>query len=745
MEKSFMPKEDGVELRWLFMVIRRWWWLILGLGLLAGIIAFVATSWKPPVYQATATLLIQPSVSTRTNEYNALVAGERLALTYGQMLKGRPVLEEVISKLGLDETPGALADKMSVEPVKDTQLIRLTVTGSSPEQGAVLANAIAEAFIAQVKTLNAERYAGSMTSMHSRAETLSAQIDETQSKMDALSASKMEDEAELTRLENSLAEYRSDYRVLQQEYQSLQLTVVQLMDNTSVFEAAEVPDNPAQSSHTVTATLLIDQSLITGGASSSTFVASDRLAATYSQMLMGRPVLQEAITQLGLEENADALKARVKAEPIPETQLIRLSVTDTNPNQAALIANAIAEAFLSQTQSLLAQPYSDRLASLKQQIDEFSSLMEQSQSEIETLTASRVQEDAELTRLETLLTEYRTDYRTLQQNLEQADLSAADVADAVVVAEPARAPQGPAGHRMLYVLVAAAVGMAIGVAMAFLLEYLNDKIETLEDVSETLGLSTVGTIAQLTNGDSKLVMVAQPHSPVAEAFRVLATNVRFSSVNHPLRTLLVTSPNPQEGKSTTTANLAAAMAETGLRVVAVDADLRHPRLHKFFGLEARKGLTASLVEGNTDGNLQSSVVEGLRVLASGALPANPTWLTGSQRMRELLEELTEMADLVLIDSPPILHLADTAVLAQAVDGVLLVLLAGHTRTQDAQSAVKSLHQVGANLVGVVLNAAPIGKGSYYSYYTTGRPKPKNRLARWFQGMGARLAPHGKRQ
>jgi capsular exopolysaccharide synthesis family protein len=167
------------------------------------------------------------------------------------------------------------------------------------------------------------------------------------------------------------------------------------------------------------------------------------------------------------------------------------------------------------------------------------------------------------------------------------------------------------------------------------------------------------------------------------------------------------------------------MAQAGLKVIAVDADLRRPRLHQLFNfalpVEAAGngtpwGLTGSLLEGCPNGWLQSTQAEGLRFLPSGALPPNPIELISSQRLRQLLNELAQQADIVLVDSPPVLAVADVAMLAQAVDGVLLVLQAGRTSREAAEHAAESLGQVGANLIGVVLNGISTHKGSYYHYH-----------------------------
>jgi non-specific protein-tyrosine kinase len=248
-----------------------------------------------------------------------------------------------------------------------------------------------------------------------------------------------------------------------------------------------------------------------------------------------------------------------------------------------------------------------------------------------------------------------------------------------------------------------------------LLEYLNDTVSTSEDVRRMTGLNLLSTIGRFSTGEKELAVFAEPRSAIAESFRVLATNLRFANIDKPLRTLLVTSPYPKEGKSIVAANLAAALAQKEQRVVLVDADLRLPRLHDLFGFPRSKGLSNALLSGNIDGNLQPTQSVQLRVLSGGHTPPNPTELVSSLRMRKMLDSLSQDADLVVIDCPPVLPVADAATLAASVDGVLLVLRSGQTRGQAARQAVERLRQVQANILGVVLNEVPTHGDGYYHY------------------------------
>ncbi len=221
----------------------------------------------------------------------------------------------------------------------------------------------------------------------------------------------------------------------------------------------------------------------------------------------------------------------------------------------------------------------------------------------------------------------------------------------------------------------------------------------------------------LDDRSSSLVTLTTPRSPVSEAYRTLRTNLEFSSLDKPLKTLVVTSPGPEEGKSTTLANLAVTMAQAEKEVILVDCDLRRPSQHEIFGQSNDVGLTTMVVDEKAMSQppLLEIGVPGLLLLPSGPLPPNPSELVGSRRMQEIIAALSERADVVLFDAPPIIAVTDAAVLASRVDGVLLVVKAGGTKREHAQKAKALLDKVNAHLVGAVLNNVKLDT-SYYSYY-----------------------------
>ncbi len=219
------------------------------------------------------------------------------------------------------------------------------------------------------------------------------------------------------------------------------------------------------------------------------------------------------------------------------------------------------------------------------------------------------------------------------------------------------------------------------------------------------------------NRSDRLVTLTNPRAPVSEAYRTLRTNLEFSSLDKPIKTMVVTSPGPEEGKSTTLANLAVTLAQAEKQVILVDCDLRRPSQHELFGLSNSAGLTTMVVddEAMKKPPLLDTEVAGLRLLPSGPLPPNPSELVGSRRMAEIIAMLSEQADIVLFDAPPVIAVTDAAVLASRVDGVLLVVKAGGTKRDQARKAKALLDKVNAHLVGAVLNNVKMDT-SYYRYY-----------------------------
>ncbi len=484
--------------------------------------------------------------------------------------------------------------------------------------------------------------------------------------------------------------------------------------------AAYVTSRMATPIYDATATLHIVQGQKVGGPDYSSILMSEQLAQTYARMLSGQPIVDEAAARLGVE--ADDLD--VTSSPIRDTQLIQLSVQGPDPRVAADMANTIPTVFVEWNQKAQAARYADSIGSLSREMQQVEGDMEDAQASLEAARAAQTPDPAEVARLETLLAQYRSTYDGLLQSYEQIRVAQAQGVDLLTVFEPAEVPEFPSQPRTrTNTMLAAVVGAMLAVGVAFLVEYLDDTLKLPEDVARAGGLATFATIARLPGqppaGEPPL-MASLPDSAIAEAYRVLRTNLEFATLgmHHSSVSLLVTSALPVEGKSTTLANLGIALAQEGKRVLLVDTDLRRPTLHKQFDLPNTGGLTSLYLQPDADPRqaIQPTLIDGLSVLTSGPLPSNPAEMLGFPHTAAILERLAPLADYVILDSPPVLSVADASILAQRVDGIVMVAEAGKTRSDVFRRAVAALQAVNARLLGVVLNKLTARPGSYYYHY-----------------------------
>ena len=472
-------------------------------------------------------------------------------------------------------------------------------------------------------------------------------------------------------------------------------------------------------------TLMIGQVIDKPDPTYADFYTIERLAQTYAEMIKREPILRAAAKALNpeFEDQWRSLRSQVGVNLVPGTQLIEIRVTDTNPQSAKAIADELA----GQLKKRVTPKITDEREFIESQKASFPDKIKAAQTEIQkleeelgqTFSARQIQElQNQINSLQSQINTWQMAYAQYEMLLGSNGVKVLDIIEEAAVPT---VPIGP--NRMMQVLLAAAIGLILAVGAAFLIEALDDTLKSPDDITKTMGLSILGAITRITGETpaERLITVRHPKSPISEAYRVIRTNLQFSSLDKPLRTLVVTSPNPKEGKSTTLANLGVVMAQAGKSVVLVDSDLRRPTLHKIFQVPNREGLTNALLQDTPvlNGQLQETGVENLRILTSGPLPPNPSELLGSKKMQRLLEQLKDQADLVLLDTPPALAVTDAAVLATQTDGVLVVTDAARTRRGAARQAVESLRKVGARLTGVAVNRlSPRGPGrySYYYYY-----------------------------
>ncbi len=346
----------------------------------------------------------------------------------------------------------------------------------------------------------------------------------------------------------------------------------------------------------------------------------------------------------------------------------------------------------------------------------------------ENSSGSKSNNQARQDQLQAALSLYQQIYSNLLNNYEAVRLARLRSTPNVVQIEPALVPTKPIKPQPARdAAMGAVVGLFLLAAVTFMIEYLDDTIKSPEDVTRHLQLPVVGLIGEMEkpnkkDGKIRNVYVSEnPLSPISEAFRNLRTNLEFAGVDKPLKTILVTSTSPGEGKSTIAVNLAAVVAQGERKVVLVDTDLRRPTLHRHLQIANRRGLTDLFRDNTKIASVTSSWGDPpITIITSGGLPPNPSELMASARMESILEELKSKSDIIIMDAPPCV-VADPVVLSARVDGVLLVMEPGKTKIGSAQVVIEQLQRAGARIIGVVLNPITRSRSSYYAkyqYYST---------------------------
>ena len=474
------------------------------------------------------------------------------------------------------------------------------------------------------------------------------------------------------------------------------------------------------------ATLMVGSAIEDPNPSGNELLLTQRLATTYADIARRKPIRRATQTALGL-----SWLPEYTVRVVPNTQLLEITVVDTDPQRAQAVANELANQLIRQSPTGPDPEEQQRQAFINQQLDDLEVSITETRAEIikaqeelaRAFSARQIADlQAQITALQNKLNTLQSNYAALLANTQRGAINT------IRVIEPASLPTRPIGPpKTTTILLAAAIGFILAAGGAYLLDYLDDTLKSSDDVKRLLGLSLLGSIPRVKPfpQEEPLILTTNGRSPLTEAYRMLRTNLQFVGIDHPIRLLLITSSAPTEGKSVTVANLGIILAQSGRRVILLDADLHRPQLHRLFRSHNHVGLTTALLKDPPDLEtvLLETEIPGLWILPSGPPPPNPAELLDSARMERLLVELQTRADIVLIDTPPVTALADTAILATRVDGVLLVLEAGRTRQAVARQALDILAQVNARVIGALLNQVPVWRMGYYPYdQANGQPK-----------------------
>lgn len=463
-------------------------------------------------------------------------------------------------------------------------------------------------------------------------------------------------------------------------------------------------------------TLVIGRAVYESNPSTGDFNLNAQLSEFYADLAMREPVRNATMKALDMSWLPEFV-----VRPLQGSQLLEILVTDTNPQRAQAVANELANQLIRQTPTddqdeQQQQAFiNEQLVELELKIKETSNEISNKQAELADLFSAReiAQTQTEIVALEEKLSDLRSNYASLLAN------SNREAANTLGIIEPANLPRRPVGPRTgMMVLLSAAVAFVISAGAAFLLDYLDDTLKSPEEVTQLLDLPVIGLVSEIEDNQNYGAYVAKhPRSNVAESFRSIRTDLEFASVDEPLKTIYITSTGVSEGKTSTAANLAVILAQGGKNVVLLDADLRRPNVHRILGMTNDKGLSDVFRSKYDIYEVSSNWRDGnIVVVTSGVEPSNPSELLSSKKMDHILASLGTVADVVVIDGPPLL-VTDATILANKVDGVLLVVRYGVTRRRVAREAIKRLGRTDAKILGVVMNRVPRGAEDYYSMYS----------------------------
>jgi len=723
-------QESSVKIGEYLRIILRGRWIILLCFLMVLATTAFFTYKMEPVFQASATIIIEDKGGLEQSVFgfSGLLNQQTMIANQVEVLKSRTLGERVIRTLenspyrknlkimaDLDDDGRSVsfADKVknlrksiSVEPVKDTDIIVLKMMANTAFEAAYLANEISQQFYWQ----NLENSKGEVGEVR---RFLESQLDTVRQK--------------LAESEQALRAYKETHKLV-----ALDEETAKLVEQTAIFRAhlneteAELHENQ-QALQNLKNMLAEAQSTLVDDVS--------RISS---------PIIKELQARIAEKQ---ALIANLIAKSSPGYEIVIGEVErEIDEAKKSLMeeAHKIAQSGISSIDPLkTSQDLFDQILrsdinikSLTARADALRSVVGSYETQLETLP----EKNLELVRLMRSAELNEKIYLMRSEKYEESRIAEAGKTANVRIIDPAVPPQKPIRpNRQLNIVLAIFFGLGLGVTVAFVLEFMDGSVRTVEDL-EKLRVTMLGTIptinpeeiarcmkkqghklGELDRGrlNTKLITNFSPKSPVSEAYRSLRTNILFANIDKPVKTLVVSSSATKEGKSTTVANLAITMAQTGNRVLIIDADLRRPTMHTLFSIERQGGLTNALLGTYTlDEVIKPTGVENLDLITSGEIPQNPSELLSSNALRKALSILQQRYDYILLDSPPVIAVTDAAILSTRADATLLVVSSGYVNRKEVERALQLLSNVRANLIGVLLNGLDIKRiyGSYYYYY-----------------------------
>jgi len=703
-----------MNLRDYWLIVRRRRMIIIASTVLVAALSFGFARQKVPIYQATTAVKFEQSTQLSGLLVEVLSYSSADSIeTQVTIIKSYPILEEVAKRLGyLKVTPTAAASreakgywgvldsingKLKVARVPNTSILEITATSTKPREAQDLANATAEAYRDYNKSLRNSRVSEARRFIENQLKDV---------------------EARSRRTEAEIWAFREANRIVAPGAESSVLM--------SVFTQVRGDIEKARQQRTELESIQQRMAGLDGAS------PTDRVFIETSNPAMQK--LQGTLSELQLERNN-----------------LSLEVTDRHPRLQAL-DDRIREVRAEMRREVGAQiaMLRNREEFLNRQIGE----LQQKNRELPTLELSlqRLQREAKTN--DDLLALLKTKHQ-------EALIKEAEQIEEVSIVRPATEPDSPiGGESMNTILVGAVLGLSLGLVLAFVRETLDTSIGTIEDVEAYLGVPVLGVVPHIDSREtvqrilerrpalaqidpeallshSLLITHFDPKSPVAEAYRTLRTNIQFARMERSGKVLVVSSPTLQEGKTTTIVNLALTMAQSGQKTLLIGANMRRPSIHRFFGIEREPGLSNILVGSaqwrdcirtvadilmgrfEMEDIMAAPGLDNLHIIEAGPVPANPSELLSTPAMTGFLHSVRDVYDVILVDTPPILPVTDSAIVASQADGVVLVYQAGKVGRLVLKRAKVHVENVGGKVWGVVLNdvKTEIAGYAYTQYYT----------------------------
>jgi polysaccharide biosynthesis transport protein len=700
----FQEPSSTISLREYGDVLRRRRAIILQTFVIVLVAGVLVTLFTPPTYQAKARLLIEApqytinQVSTDPLADLFRINQQYSLLTQVEMLQTQEMKKKVATKLNAQNLPA-----LGVNGIEGTQIIEITAEGDNPEMVMAAPNTLLELYIEKVKDAGSKNLNEALAFAEERRDQARRELDQIEREMSRFKANSRiveiakDKEIVMSRVRELTAGYAEAQTMLNVTKARLAQieSALSNLKPTRSGNVTEWMDPRIQGIDDQLAVLEVQRKALEveynpdynkkGAKKGDLFIpAFERINRQQEQLLKRRKELVDSLD-----------KRNMVVDPV---------YASLSPERQKLSLDAVAQA---------------------RQVADLGTQLNQERARLQSFPAYE-QTWGALTRRyadsDTAWKYFASKVGDLQLRKQTTDKS-----NRITTLQPAEIPTQPIRPKKAQNIVfAGLLGLFFGLCLALLQELFDDRINSPEEAERVLRLPSLGQIPMIEEEGLRLIKDISTFSPLMESYRSLRTNINFAAVGNPVRSIVITSSVPAEGKSTTVANLAMAMALENKRVIIVDADLRRPSQHKLFKVDSTPGLTDILVGTHSiDEVMQHTSVDNVKIIPAGSPPPNPAELLGSAAMGHLLATLEAQADIILFDSPPALAVADSVVLASRAGGVLLVVGYGETKKANTKKALEVLSRATANVLGTVLNRMDGPSSGYYygKYYVPATERP----------------------